>query len=85
MTRQKNEVAKMLLELGASLGEIAQFTEKLLNSAGTPAVNACMKGKDTPTRMSNLRKLASALNIQMPAVKMDGPDVKKTISKKLTK
>ena len=83
MIKQKNELARMLLESGGSLEEITVFTDQIINAAGVPAVSACMKTKDNPTRMSNLQKLAKTLNISMPAVKAGVADSKRPVQKKL--
>eukprot|EP00435_Cladocopium_sp_Y103_P020572 s3888_g5.t1 len=83
ITKQKNEIAKHLLDQGAGIDEIQPFIEKLLTTAGQPALSACMKPRDGATRTSNLQKLAKTLSISLPSMKNVADSSRKVVQKKL--
>eukprot|EP00435_Cladocopium_sp_Y103_P020001 s186_g4.t2 len=83
--RQKNELAKHMLEAGCSFDDTGIFVEKCIQLAGIPAISQALKPRDVATRTANLTKLASSLRLSMPKLKSIEEQVKKQTAKKVTK
>ena len=82
--KQKNELAKHLLEIGCSLEDVSTFVDKAISVAGMPAIANCMKNRDTLTRTSNLEKLAKTLKLTLPPSKSIETAIRKQTQKKIT-
>eukprot|EP00435_Cladocopium_sp_Y103_P053164 s137_g17.t1 len=82
--KHKNDLARHLLEMGCSLDDVTAFADRLIGSAGAPAVAQCLKPKDTLTRSSNLEKLARSLKLQLPKHKPIESNIRKSVQKKVS-
>ena len=81
--KQKNELAKHLLEVGCTIDDISIFVDKLVSVAGIPAIANCLKPKDLATRMSNIDKLAAAMKLSVPSSKPIEANIRKNTAKKV--
>ena len=55
IVKTKNEMARLLLEVGCAFEDISVFIDKVIQVAGIPAVSACLKPRDVATRFLVLR------------------------------
>eukprot|EP00435_Cladocopium_sp_Y103_P007880 s727_g2.t1 len=84
-TKQKNELAKHLLEAGCTFDDTSVFVDKCIQLAGIPAISQALKPRDLATRTSNLTKLSNSLRLSMPKLKSDEEHIRKQTAKKVAK
>lgn len=63
--------------------DISIFADKLVSTAGIPAVANCMKSNDFATRSSNIDKLAATLKLSVPPSKPIEASIRKNTSKRI--
>lgn len=81
--KHKNALAKHLLEVGCTLEDISIFADKLISTAGIPAIANCMKSNDFATRSSNIDKLAATMKLSVPPSKPIEANIRKNTTKRI--
>lgn len=76
VTFAKNEMARLLLELGCDLAQTTQVVDKLVKLCGVAAIKHALRQREAVNKLSQLERLAQAHGMTLP--KHNSADLKKS-------
>eukprot|EP00438_Fugacium_kawagutii_P035289 Skav201140 [mRNA] locus=scaffold4217:208928:214363:- [translate_table: standard] len=68
ITRARNDVAKLLLEMGCDLQATSAAVQNLIKKSGLTAVNGAMRKKDPSSKLSAIMELAHSVDVKLPEI-----------------
>eukprot|EP00438_Fugacium_kawagutii_P019046 Skav208713 [mRNA] locus=scaffold42:789146:793777:+ [translate_table: standard] len=81
----KNDIARLLLSLGCELGETSSYVERLMDQAGSTALQSIAKLPTSHLKYEAIQKLSQSLNMKVPGMQQIKNQKKKQTDKRAQK